>query len=33
MLSNTEFTKENLDDHLKQLAKEFRKLNGTKNTG
>lgn len=24
------FTKENLDKHLKELAKEFRKQNGTK---
>lgn len=28
MLSETHFTKENLDQYLKELAKEFRKLNG-----
>ena len=30
MSTNTPFTKENLDNCLKELAKEFRKLNGTK---
>ena len=29
MSSNIPFTKENLNDYLKELAKEFRKLNGT----
>jgi len=28
--SNIPFTKENLNTYLKKLAKEFRKLNGTK---
>ena len=28
MLSDTSFTKENLDSYLKELAKEYRKLNG-----
>ena len=30
MLSDTPFTRENLNDYLKALAKEFRRLNGTK---
>ncbi|MDR1564830.1 MAG: hypothetical protein LBS74_07725 [Oscillospiraceae bacterium] len=30
MSSNAAFTKENLNTYLKELAKEFRKLNGTK---
>lgn len=30
MSSNTPFSKENLDTYLKELAKEFRKKNGTK---
>ena len=30
MSSDTPFTKENLDAYLKELGKEFRKLNGTK---
>ena len=30
MSSNTPFTKENLNTYLKELSKEFRKLNGTK---
>ena len=30
MLSDTPFTKENLNNYLKELAKEFRKLNGKK---
>ena len=30
MSANTPFTRENLNDYLKALAKEFRRLNGTK---
>jgi len=30
MSTDTSFTKENLDTYLKELGKEFRKLNGTK---
>jgi len=30
MFTNTPFTKENLNSYLKELGKEFRKLNGTK---
>lgn len=30
MFADLQFTKKNLDGHLKELGKEFRKLNGTK---
>ena len=29
-MSKTPFTKDNLDEYLKELAKEFRKMNGTR---